>query len=78
MEIHGVVQNGVVVLDGSVSLPEGATVRVVYPASPSVRPAGRQRRIQLPLVHCDQPGTVHLTNERIGEILDEEDAASGH
>ena len=75
MEIQGRVQNGLVVLDGGVSLPEGASVSVLYPASSRAKPVVGKRRIQLPLVHCDQPGSVPLTSERIAEILDAEDAA---
>jgi len=76
MEISGRVQNGVVVLDEPVSLPEGLVVRVVYsPPSEETGESPGRRRIQLPLVHCDQPGSVHLTNERIAEILDGEESA---
>jgi hypothetical protein len=56
-------------------LPEGAVVSVVFPAIASERPPAEKRRIQLPLVHCDRPGSVHLTNTQIAEILDAEDAA---
>lgn len=73
MEIQGVVQNGVVVLDGSVSLPEGAAVTVTYRAKPVIRVAQNQKRVEFPLFPSSQPGSIHLTNERIYEILDEED-----
>ena len=76
MKILGRVQNGVVILQGRTSLPEGASVAVVYPAPQSAQPVAAKRRIELPLVHCDQPGTVHLTGEQIAEILDAEDAAA--
>ena len=75
MEIHGRVQNGVVVLDGDVSLPEGADVSVLYPAPSGSKPAVEKRRIRVPLVQTNQPGSVHLTGERIAEILDDEDAS---
>jgi hypothetical protein len=39
MEIRGKVHNGVVVLDGDLSLPEGTIVTVLYPASPPMAPA---------------------------------------
>ena len=69
----GHILNGVVVLDGNPILPEGATVTVTLPEHvPSVVP---KHRIQVPLVRTSQPGTLHLTNAQIGEILDEEDAA---
>jgi hypothetical protein len=70
MEITGRVQDGVVVLDSSASLPEGAAVSVVFPALHPERAAVQRRRVQLPLVHCDHPGSVALTSARISEILD--------
>ena len=77
MEIPGRVQGGVVVLEGGASLPEGVPVMVSYPARISSQSiAGPKRRVQLPLVHSDQPGSVHLTGERIAEILDDDDAPS--
>ena len=76
MNIPGRVHNGVVVLDGSVSLPEGAAVNVSYRTSPLIRVAKNQKRVEFPLVPSSKPGSVHLTNEMIAEILDEEDASS--
>ena len=78
MTVLGRVQNGVVILPARDSLPEGASVAVVDPAPQPAKPVAAKRRIELPLVYCDQPGTVHLTGERIAEILDAEDAAAGH
>ncbi len=78
MELNGVVQNGVIVLTGGVSLPEGTPVRVscdeVQDSSPLA--AVEQKRVQLPLVQTGEPGSMNLTNERIAEIFDEEDVAS--
>jgi hypothetical protein len=68
MEFLGHVRNGVVVLDGNPSLPEGAAVTVHYPGPAAGHPAGKAR-IQVPLVRTGQPGSVHLTGERIAEIL---------
>ncbi len=76
MEIPGHVQNGVVVLDGPMSLPEGAAVTVIVRATPVIRVAKIQKRIEFPLVPSLNPGSIHLTNEMIGEILDQEDASS--
>jgi hypothetical protein len=75
MEIPGRVSGGVVVLEGGASLPEGTPVIV------SCSPVGagkstEPRRIQVPLVRTNHPGTVNLTGERAAEILDEEDASS--
>ncbi len=75
MVIKGRVRNGVVVLETGPALPEGAEVAVSYPLpKPSPR-ATEQKRVDFPLVRSSQPGSVFLTNERLAEILDEEDAA---
>ena len=75
MTIPGRVRNGVVVLENAAALPEGSAVTVSYPALSAIKPAGQKRRIQVPLVRTDQPGSVQLTGARIAEILDEEDAS---
>lgn len=69
---------GMVVLEGGAALPEGAAVTITYPALPKAQPAAQKRRIQVPLVRTDQPGSVRLTGARIAEILDEEDASPRH
>lgn len=76
MVIPGRVQNGVVVLEGESVLPEGAAVTVTYTPSPTAKPGARKRRIQVPLVRTDQPGSVQLTGEQIAEILDADTYAS--
>ena len=73
MEISGRVQNGVVVLDGPMSLPEGVAVTVVVRSSPRIHVSKNPKRVEFPLVRSSAPGSVHLTNERIGELQDEED-----
>lgn len=78
MEIPGRVQNGVVVFDGPLSLPEGAAVRVTYRQTPVIRVAQHQTRVEFPLIRSSNPGSIHLTNERIAEIQDEEDVSSGY
>jgi len=78
MEIFGRVHDGAVILEDGIRLPEGAAVRVLYPAPAEPEPAVRRRRIQVPLVRTGQPGTLHLTGERIAEILDDEDASPRH
>jgi hypothetical protein len=75
MEIFGHVHNGVIMLDGNPNLPEGAVVTVLYPAVSSAPPAIERKRVSFPLVRSTQPSSVHLTNDRIAEILDAEDAA---
>jgi hypothetical protein len=76
MEILGHVCNGVVVLDGGAVLPEGTPVTVSCNLEPASPPASEKKRVQLPLVRTGEPGSLVLTNERIAEILDEEDVAS--
>jgi hypothetical protein len=75
MEVLGHVHNGVIVLDGNSNLPEGAVVTVLYPALPSAPPVFERKRVSFPLIRSAKPGSVSLTNERIAEILDDEDAA---
>ena len=75
MEIPGRVQNGVVILQGA-TLPEGSevAVRLLPPQSSQAS----KKRIEVPLVRTGEPGSVDLTGEKITQILDEEDASSGH
>ena len=76
MELQGRVQNGVIVLAGDATLPEGATVTVTCVEHGSPLQV-EKKRVQLPLVRSAAPGTLHLTNAMIGEIFDEEEAAAG-
>lgn len=76
MELHGLVQNGVIVLSGGLSLPEGTPVTVSCSLEAGSRAPGEKTRIEIPLVRTGKPGTLKLTNERIAEIFDEEDIAS--
>lgn len=55
-----------IVLDDGTVLPEG-TAGVV------LTPAGAGQRVRLPLIRTGRPGSVALTNERIAEILDDEE-----
>jgi len=75
MEISGRVQNGVVVLDGNTSLPEGAAVTVRLQSPLIIPVAQNQLEVEFPLIRSNAPGSVHLNNEVIGQILDEGDAA---
>jgi hypothetical protein len=72
MEIPGHVQNGVLVLDGGATLAEGTRVVVSQVSRVGQGSPAEKKRIELPLVSSGEPGSVHLTNERIGEIFDEE------
>ncbi len=73
MVISGRVHNGVVVLEGGLTLPEGMQVTVSYSAAPSAESVQQKRRVRLPLVSSSHPGTLDLTGERIAELLDEDD-----
>jgi hypothetical protein len=75
MIIPGRVHNGVVILEGGPALPEGAAVSISYPAQVAPQPLLEKRRIQVPLVRSDRPGSVLLTGERMAEILNEEDVS---
>lgn len=76
MKLSGRVQNGVIVLDGAVKLPEGASVNVFYSTEPEIRVSPNQSRVPFPIVPSSKPGSIHLTNEMIAEILDQEDVSS--
>jgi hypothetical protein len=76
MEVQGRVSNGVVVLEGGLSLPEGTLVTVSYPAAPPAEPPESRRRVQLPLVRSDRPGSRQLTAERVAEPLEDEDVST--
>ena len=57
-------------------LPEGTRVVVTWHPKTEQKPLGEQKRVQLPLVTTGEPGSIELTNERVHEILDEEEIAS--
>jgi len=76
MTIPGRVHNGVVLLEGDTTLPEGTAVVVSTRLSPAIRVAKKQQRVSLPFVRSDRPGSIDLTAERIAELLDEQDASS--
>jgi len=75
-EIRGRVRNGVVVLEGQLPLPEGAVVTVLYPVSPPAEPPDSGRRVQLPLVRSDHPGSRRLTAEHLAELLEDDDVSA--
>ena len=72
MEILGRIHNGVVIVEGAPALPEGAVVGVTYPVRETAIPCAK-KRVEFPLVRTERPGSLHLTNERIHEILEAED-----
>ena len=77
MEIRGRVHNGVVVLDGELTLPEGTVVTVSFPPVPGPPiPAQSGDHVRLPLVPSAHPGSRRLTAERMAELLEEDDVPS--
>ena len=76
MTIQGRVKNGVVVLEAGAKLPEGTPVSVSCAKVRVRRKPGKKKRVKFPLVRSKHPGTLNLTNERIAEILQEDDLAS--
>jgi hypothetical protein len=65
-----------IVLDDGHGLPEGATVIVVCDDIESPANGPDSRRVDLPLVRSQHPGSLRLTSERLAEVLDEEDVSS--
>jgi hypothetical protein len=76
MDVPGRVENGVVVLEGGMKLPEGARVVVSLRRGPNVRVATTQRPVQLPIFDYDGSPDLDLTNDQIAEILTREDASA--
>jgi hypothetical protein len=76
MDVPGRVENGVVVLEGGMKLPEGAQVVVSLRRKPNIRVAPAQRPVQLPIFDYDGPPDIDLTNDQIAEILTRDDASA--
>ena len=82
MQTLGHIQNGVVVLDEGVSLPEGTRVSVSVlstgreKSSPRIHAAAVQRPVVLPIFDYDGLPDIALSNERIAELLDRDDASA--
>ena len=75
MENLGRVHNGVVVLEGDPTLPEGTVVTVTCTSLPQTRPI-EAKRIEFPLVRSKHPGSLQLTAERVAEFLEAEDVSA--
>ena len=76
MVFPGHVENGVMVLDGDFMLPEGARGIVSELSHLENGVESDKSQADLPLVPSRESGSVHLTNERIYEVLDEDDIAA--
>jgi len=66
----------VVVLDGGASLPEGVAVRVFCANGPIMNVSSGNRPVELPVFPYKGPPDIDLTNDRIAEILNREDASA--
>jgi hypothetical protein len=75
MEIPGRIENGVVVLEVAFPLPEGTKVTILCDVDSAPQEPKVKKRVEFPLVHSKHPGSLHLTGQRIAEILNEEDAS---
>ena len=75
MRIPGRVCDGKVVLDGQHALPEGTNVFVEVCDTPE--PTDHPTPVQFPLVRSQRPGSLNLSNQRIAEILEDEDLSAG-
>jgi hypothetical protein len=73
MEIPGRVKNGVVILEGDASLPDGTVVTVLFQPIPPTDAGDSGSRVALPLVPSHRPGSRRLTAERVAELLDDGD-----
>ena len=73
MGILGRVQNGVVIFDGPLMFPEGTEVIVISRSTPAIQISKNQKPVELPLFRSSEPGSIQLTNEMIGQIIDDED-----
>jgi len=70
MTVKGRVQRGVIILQEGVTLPEGTEVIVSCEPGSITKPK-QGKRVEFPLVRSNHPGTLHLTSERVAELLDD-------
>jgi hypothetical protein len=76
MQIPGHLRDGVVVLERDPGLPNGTEVSVSVPPVVNEKLAQTAQRLVFPLIPGAIANGVVLTNQRIAELLDEEDASS--
>ena len=76
MDIRGRVHNGVIVPEGGLALPEGMQVTITCVPAPNSEAPQQKRRVSLPLVPSNRPGTLDLTAQHVAELLDEDDVSA--
>jgi hypothetical protein len=74
MKYRGCVRDGQVVLKDGTVLPEGAEVTVSCPPEAESEQDRPKRRVALPLVPSQRPGSLRLTADRIAALLEQDDA----
>jgi hypothetical protein len=78
MELTGHIENGTIIIDTGSMPPDGSRIEIhVLEAHPPQLNKSAKQRIQFPLINSRDPGTIHLTNEQIARIFDEEDLLAG-
>ena len=75
MRLRGQIRNGKIVLEGHDVLPDGA--EVVVDVRESAPQGNRSDKVQFPLFHSKNPGSLDLSNQRIAEILEDEELSAG-
>ena len=76
MVVEGKVRNGTVLLEDGHGLPEGATVIVSCRLAAGTSEGDERKRVELPLVHSERPGSLRLTSGQVADFLEEGDVSS--
>ncbi len=74
MRIPGTIRDGKVVIAEQFVLPEGA---LVFVELADAAKTAESVRVQFPLKKATQPGSLKLSNQRIAELLEDEDISAG-
>jgi len=75
MRIRGRICDGKIVLEGQQVLPDGTDVIVEVCETSKSTP--QPRPVQFPLFRSKNPGSLKLSNQRIAEILEDEELSAG-
>jgi hypothetical protein len=76
MILTGRVENGVVILNDPLALPNGAEVTVIAPTAKPISPSSAQKRVKLPLVPSSQPGSLKLSNDDVAALLEQDEIST--